>query len=164
MSMVFGEMNWSDESLDVGGNNRKEFNKDLFLRLSDGSNEVRLITQPYQYLVHKYKKNPEDKKDFGQKILCSQIHGRCPVCDTGDKPKARWLLGVIDRATNKAKILDVSYTVMQQLKTNARNPKIGDPTKYDINIVVNKSAGATGYYTVQTYQKEPLSVAERGSF
>ena len=37
----------------------------------------------------------------------------------------------------------------------------GDPTKYDINIEVDKNGGATGYYTVQGYPKSPLSAADQ---
>lgn len=163
MTTVFGEVNW-DDSLDTGGGgDKKQLNKDLFLRLGEGDNELRLITQPHQYLVHKYKKDPSNNKDYGQKILCSKIHGSCAVCDLDDKAKPRWLFGVIDRVTNKTKILDVGSAVMQQLKKIVRNPKFGDPTKYDINIVVDKNGGPSGYYTVQAYSKEPLSAEDQKS-
>lgn len=161
MTTTFGEMNWNDKSLDSTTGGNRETNKDLFLRLVEGNNELRLITAPFQYLVHKYKKDPTDKKDYGQKVLCSSIHGSCAVCATGDQAKLRWLFGVIDRKTGQPKILDVGGLVMEQLKENARNPKIGEPTKYDINIFVNKKGGPAGYYKVQTYQREPLSAEDQ---
>jgi hypothetical protein len=157
---TFGEVNWTD---DVFANEGKKTvnSKDLFLRLNEGTNEVRLLTQPFQYFVHKYKK--EGDPGFGQKVHCSAIHGSCPLCALGDKAKPRWLLGVISRhgGNNTYKILDISFAVFSQIRKLAKNPKIGDPTKYDINIEVDKNGGATGYYAVQNLDKEPLSAADQ---
>lgn len=156
---TFGEVSWSDDN--VGGNDKKNA-KDLFLRLEEGSNELRLVTQPYQYLVHKIKKDPEDKKDFGQKVMCSAVHGSCPACAEGDKAKQRWLLGVISRKTGTYKVLDISFAVFSQIRKLARNTqRWGDPTKYDVDIVVDKNGGATGYYSVQPISKEPLSASDQ---
>jgi hypothetical protein len=160
MTVIYGEVDWSDDSLDFGAD-RNSLNKDLFMRLSDGDNELRLITSPFQYLVHKYKKDPNNPKDYGKKIMCSSPEGRCPLCELGDKQKQRWFFGVIDRKTNTTKILDVGPGVMQHLKKLARNPKFGDPTKYDINIVVDEKGGPANYYTVQAYPKEPLSAEDQ---
>lgn len=154
---TFGEISWED---DVPGD-KKENTKDLFLRLSEGSNEVRLITRPFQYLVHKYKKDANNPKDFGTKINCSAIHGNCPLCNQGNAAKPRWLLGVIERKTGSYKILDVGYAVFQQIRKLAKNQKWGDPTKYDVDILVDPHGGATGYYTVQPLSKEPLSAQDQ---
>jgi hypothetical protein len=155
---TFGEVSWSD---DVFSGDKKTVNsKDLFLRLDEGSNEMRLVTQPFQYLVHKYKK--EGDPGFGQKVQCSAIHGSCPLCATGDKAKPRWLLGVISRKTQSYKILDISFAVFGQIRKYAKNlNRWGDPTKYDIDITVDKNGGATGYYSVQAIPKEPLSAADQ---
>lgn len=156
---TFGEVSWSD---DVFGGDKKNTNsKDLFLRLDEGPNEMRLVTQPFQYLVHKYKKDETNAKDFGQKVQCSAIHGSCPLCANGDKAKPRWLLGVISRKTNSYKILDISFAVFSQIRKYAKNTRFGDPTKYDINVEVDKNGGATGYYSVQALPKEPLSAADQ---
>ncbi len=156
---TFGEVSWSDDVF--GGEAKKNVNnKDLFLRLEEGTNELRLVTQPFQYLVHKYKK--EGDTGFGQKVSCSAIHGNCPLCEVGDKAKPRWLLGVISRKSGTYKILDVSFAVFSQIRKLARNTqRWGDPTKYDIDIVVDKNGGATGYYSVQPVSKEPLSAADQ---
>lgn len=158
---TFGEISWNDDVF-AGSEGKKVNAKDLFLRLEEGSNELRLITQPFQYLVHKVKKDPNNPKDFGQKVSCSAIHGSCPLCDMGDKAKARWLLGVISRKTGTYKILDVSYAVFSQIRKLARNvQRWGDPTKYDIDIIVDKAGGPTGYYSVQPISKEPLSASDQ---
>lgn len=156
---TFGEISWNDD--DFSGD-KKSNNKDLFLRLDEGTNEMRLVTQPFQYLVHKYKKEPNNPKDYGQKVYCSSIHGSCAVCFMGDKAKTRWLLGVISRKTGTYKILDVSYAVFSQIRKLARNTqRWGDPSKYDIDIVVDKNGGPTGYYSVQPISKEPLSASDQ---
>lgn len=157
---TFGEVSWNDNLDGFDGNNKKTNSKDLFLKLDEGDNEVRLITQPFQYLVHKYKKDDSDK--FGQKVYCSAVHGSCPLCAMGDKAKPRWLLGVISRKTGTYKILDVSYMVFSAIRKLARNVnRWGDPTKYDLNIIVDKNGGATGYYSVQPLPKEPLSAEDQ---
>lgn len=157
---TFGEVSYNDDVF--SGNEKKNANnKDLFLRLTEGPNEVRLLTNPHQYLVHKYKKDANNPRDFGQKIGCSAMHGSCPLCELGDKAKPRWFYGVIDRKTGTYKVLDVSYQVFSQIRKLARNQKWGDPTKYDINIEVDKNGGATGYYSVQPLSKEPLSADDQ---
>lgn len=156
---TFGEVSWNDDI--YGGSDKKNTNsKDLFLRLEEGSNEMRIVTQPFQYLVHKYKK--EGDTGFGQKVSCSAIHGSCPLCAMGDKAKPRWLLGVISRKTGTYKILDISFAVFGQIRKYAKNTaRWGDPTKYDIDVVVDKNGGATGYYSVQALPKEPLTAADQ---
>jgi hypothetical protein len=160
-TQIFGAVDWNSDAFAGSGSNQKN-SKDLFLRLDDGDNEIRLITQPYQYLVHKFRKNADDPKDFGQKVSCSAINGSCPLCDAGDKAKPRWLLGVISRKTNTYKILDISFAVFSQIRKYAKNTaRFGDPTKYDMNIAVDRNGGATGYYSVQALNKEPLSAADQ---
>ena len=163
---TFGEISWDEVASNSNGN---KSGKDSWLRLKDGDNEIRLLTKPYQMQIHKIKKDVTDAKDYGQKVNCSKFHGSCPACDLaetrnnpGDKCKSRWLFGVIDRSTGTSKILDVSYGVMVSLKKYASNTKSwGDPTKYDINIVVDKKAPPTSYYSVQALPKEPLSAADQ---
>lgn len=156
---TFGEVDYNDDVF--GGDGKKQVNnKDLFLRLDEGSNELRLVTAPYQYLVHKYKK--EGDPGFGQKVSCSQIHGSCQLCDAGDKAKPRWFYGVISRKSGTYKVLDISFAVFSQIRKLARNTaRWGDPTKYDIDIVVDKGGGATGYYSVQPISKEALSAGDQ---
>lgn len=164
---IFGEINWNDDVFADENGKKQTNNKDIWLRLEEGVNEIRIITQPFQYLVHKYKK--EGDSGFGQKVGCSAIHGSCQLCDlaasTKDatlKAKPRWLLGVISRKSGMYKILDVGWSVFNGIRKLAKNTsRFGDPTKYDINIEVDKNGGATGYYTVQGYGREPLSADDQ---
>lgn len=158
---TFGEISWNDDLGFSGGGEKKSAGKDSWLRLEEGSNVVRLLTQPHQYLVHKGIKKDGDK-GFGQKVYCSAIHGDCPLCKLGLKASPRWLLGVLDRKSNSYKILDISYQVFSQIRKLARKTEVwGDPTKYDIDIVVDKDGGAAGYYSVQPIPHKPLSAEDQ---
>jgi len=156
---TFGEVSWDDDSF--SGGEKKSNNKDTFIRLEDGSNVIRLITRPHQYLVHKGIKRENDK-GYGQKVSCSIANGSCSLCEQGLKPSQRWLLGVIDRKTSSYKILDISWQVFSQIKKLAKNSEVwGDPLKYDIDIVVDRNGGPTGYYSVQPRPHKPLSAADQ---
>lgn len=161
MATTYGEVSWNDDGFGDGNKNAK--NKDIWLRLDEGSNELRLVTQPFQYLVHRYKKDEADK--FGQKVPCSAVHGSCPLCVHPDKEIAkvrrRWLLGVISRKTATYKVLDISWAVFSEIKNLNQKIHWGDPAKYDIDITVNKNGGPMDYYKVVPLSKEPLSAADQ---
>ena len=92
------------------------------------------------------------------------ICGTFVACDLNpkDKPKARWLYGVINRNGNVFKVLDIGWSVFSDIKKLAKNvQRWGDPTKYDINIIVDPDGGPTSYYSVQPLPKEPLSAADQ---
>lgn len=152
-----GLTSWDD--IELGGNkvNFKK-QKDLYLRLDNGSNVVRIVTRPHQYLQHNFKE--EGDTGYGDKIMCSSFHKSCPLCEKGDKPKQRWLVGVIDRKTQSYKILDMSVTVLKNIQDLSRDEDYGDPSRYDIDIKVDKNGGATGYYTVIPKPPKPLSQAD----
>lgn len=158
--MVTGAVEWNS----VGNENKgKKFEntKDLWLRLNDGENRIRIVTVPFQYLVHTYKK--EGDKGFGQKVYCSAPNGSCPLCEKGDpalKSKRRWLVGCIERKTGTFKILDMGWTIFDHIKQLSSDPDWGSPTLYDLKIFVDRNGGATGYYKVLAQIPKPLSVAD----
>ena len=160
MSDKFGLVSW-DENVETGNQNRK---RDDYMRLQSGSNRLRLVTKPFQYWVHKWKE--EGMQGFGEKVYCSKFHGSCPCCDAEDndsgrtKPKRRWFTGVIDRKTGTYKILDMGVAIYQKVQGYSRDEDWGDPSQYDVDIVVNKQGGATGYYNVIAKPKTPLSDAD----
>ena len=156
MSNKNGAINWTD-SMETGREQKNS--KDLFLRLEKGSNVVRLLTVPHQYHQHKYL--IDGGRKYGYRINCSRTEtASCPVCDKADKAKRRWLVGVIDRKTNAYKVLDISYSVFKSIKTLAVQEDWGDPSKYDIDIVVDPNGGANGYYTVVPKPPKPLSAGD----
>lgn len=154
----FGTSTWDEETGGKrgaqGANGDKK--RDAFMRLNDGNNLVRVVTKPHLYLSHKYKE--EGDPGFGDKIMCSApLHKSCVLCDRKDRAKKRWFVGVIDRKTSQYKILDISVLVYDQLKTLNRSEKWGDPSRYDIDIVVNKTAAPANYYSVVPDPPTPLS-------
>lgn len=159
MSKVqFGVTSW--ESTEVNSKpNANQSNKDLFMRLESGSNVLRIITKPHEYLVHRYKVSESDP-GFGERILSSAFHGSDPLIEMGHKPKRRWLVGVIDRKTQSYKILDMSSMVFKGVQELVRDEDWGDPSQYDVDIKVNKSAGVTGYYAVIPKSKKPLTPSD----
>lgn len=156
MSQIkYGLTSWDEVELKANNFQRK---KDQYMRLESGNNLLRIVTRPHQYMVHNYKE--EGDSGFGDRILCSRYHGACPVCEKDDKPKRRWLLGVIERKTQTSKILDISVAVFKAIQELSRDEDYGDPVKYDIDVKVDKQGGATGYYTVIPKPPKPLSAAD----
>lgn len=156
----YGISTW-DEKVGPGKKQDQNLPKQEWMRLVDGTHTIRVVTEPYQYLSHKYKE--EGDSGFGEKIRCSGP-GRddkfCPVCALESKAKRRWLVGVIDRSNNTYKVLDFSVAVYTALKNFKNNRKYGLPTKYDIDINVDSQAGAMGFYTVMASPPEPMSEAD----
>jgi len=153
---TFGEVSWDQE---LPQKKPAKNQKDVWLKLKEGRNELRIVTGSYQYIVHKYKGTQDA---FEKKIKCSMPNGSCKLCEMGNKPKIRWYFGAISRKTGKYGILDVSSSIYQQLNKLAKHPKWGSPTQYDVSIEVDPNGGATGYYTVQPDGgKEPLSAEDQ---
>lgn len=172
----YGLQEWGE--VDLSFNTPKQYSKqeNVFLKLKDGDNKVRLLTKPSQFWQHKYK--PPGDKGFGYRVSCSKAGnagGSCPLCDIVAKemrdkvdPKnrmvtkaqKRWLVGVIDRDSASYKILDISKTVFQAVQDLFNDSDWGDPIQYDINIKVNKNGGPTGYYGVTPKNAKPLSEAD----
>jgi hypothetical protein len=148
-----GEISWSETGSSFSD---KTSGKDRFLRLTPGSNKMRMVTLPHQYYQHKYM--PEGGNKFGYKIYCAGKD--CPLCLKGDKAKRRWFVGVIDRKTDQYKILDMGYSIMKDIKTQSDDVDWGPPDQYDIDIVVDPKAGSIGYYTVVAKPKTPMSATD----
>lgn len=155
-SQKHGEIDWNDDALKVSDGKGK--GKDQFLKLKNGSNLVRVLTLPHQYYQHKYK--IEGDKGYGYRINCSAKHGFCPVCAKGDKPKKRYLFGVIDRTTNAYKIMDVSWAVLSGIQTYAQDEDWGPTEQYDFDIIVNPQGGPMGWYKAVAKPKRPMSAQD----
>jgi hypothetical protein len=164
--MKYGLVSYDDvEFAPPGKSNNSGGNqgKDAWMRFNQGENEVRLLTDPFQYTMHRYK--AQNDKGLGERVLCSIHHGSCPLCDMRDTetgkqlnpPKERWYVYVIDRRTGKECILDMAPSIFRQLKKLNKNPKVGDPKNLEINIEVDKNGPPTDYYNVQNLGPAPLS-------
>ena len=150
----YGAQDWKEPVQDP----TKQQGKD-FLRLKPGSNILRLLTLPHLYNQHRWE--PEGGRKYGYRINCSrsETEGNCPLCDTANKAKKRWYVGVIDRDSGTYKILDIGYSVFKSIQTLAKG-QWGSPENYDVDIVVDPQGGATGYYYVSPMPPKPLSAAD----
>lgn len=167
MSNKHGEVSYDDDLNFGNGNNNKdkEDTKDLWLRLENGSNKIRILTSPYQYATHKGVKS-KGEDGFGKKISCSMEHGACALCAQGHPVSTRWLYGVLERKTGKTKVLDVPYGVFSKVRGYAKSDTWGSPLLFDLDIVVDKSSikrgrASTDYYNVQPIPPKALTPAEQ---
>lgn len=154
---AFGSVSW--ESVDTSnGFKPRENTKDLYMRLEQGPNVVRVLTKPHQYSCHQWKVNPADP-GFGNRVNSSKFHGYDILEEKyNSKIKTRWMLYVIDRKTQSVKLLDISRAVFDGIKTLVNDTEDwGDPTQYDITITVDKNAPPASYYKVNPKTKKPLS-------
>lgn len=152
----FGETTWTETT----GGGAQTSGRDSFLRLNPGSNIVRLVTAPHAYYQHKFELT--GGKKWGYRLNCSDPdHNKnCVVCQSGNKAKRRWFIGVIERKTGLYKILDIGYAVFQGIKKYAQDDDWGDPSHYDIDIVVDPKAGPMNFYSVVCKPKKPLSATD----
>lgn len=138
----YGQLDsWDDVSCDSQSD---------FMKLEEGENCVRVLTTPFQFIVHWVK----DATGVNRKIRCAVE--RCPLCKKGDKPQQRWYVGVIERRSGQAKILEISQQIMKGIKNYVHNPKWGDCKNYDLNIKRGPK-NSQPLYSVMVEPKEPLS-------
>lgn len=159
MTVKYGEVDWGDS---FSGKSSKENGKDVFLRLKNGTNTIRLVTKPFQYLVHKSVKKQGDG-GYGQKVNCpmSKDNDVCPLCAAGHPVSVRYFVGVIDRATNSYKLLDIGPSVFYEIKKYNDNIRWGDPMKYDLDLTKNDKADPQHYYSVAPVPHSPLSATDQ---
>lgn len=168
MKKQYGLVTW--DNLDLGKPKAKKQPRaaaGTFINLQEGRNDLRIVTDPYVYTLHRYK--PDGVKGMGEKVLCSYpAHGSCPLCDVkieeGENkgkwkypPQQRAYVGVIDRRTNSYKVFDMSSSILRELKGWNENERIGSPKNYDINIEKNPNNPPAQFYRVERYEREPLT-------
>lgn len=157
----YGEQNWTDTTFE---NSDRKSGKDTFLRLNPGSNRIRLLTLPYLYMQHRWM--PEGGKKYGYRVNCSGAHGSCPLCERGEKAKKRWFVGVIDRETDRSMVLDIGPGIYNGILGLVKDVDWGDPSTYDIDIVVNPNGSVSDYYKTIPKPKKVVAsdLAKQESF
>ena len=160
----FGLTNYSEAAQTGGGGRRQatpisDDEKFAFLRLKDGENYLRIITDPYKFYMVRFKVRA-DEKGWGKKIRCSAPVEDDPAVKAGAKEKERWLVGVIDRADGEVKIWDYHVLVYNKLKSLNDNKKWGDVQQYDLCVTFDKNKAVADQIGVVPDPKEPLSEAD----
>ncbi len=153
--LKYGEVDWNSGDAGSGGK------KAEFMKLTEGSNVVRIMANPIQYYVHwlelpdgsrKKLNSPVDSPDLVRKLE-----------DAGFGKKASWLVKVLDRKDDTFKILEIGSQIYNGVKALFNNPKWGKVTQYDVTI--NKGPkGAQPLYTVTPDPKEPLDKSLQDKF
>jgi len=122
----------------------------LFLNLKDDL-RVRVIGAPEFFERHWVRSRIG--KDVA--IRCpGAIH--CPVCAMGDKPRLRAILPVLDRKTNKARLLDVPQIIIGYLKA-LKDGEWGDLSQYDVLIQRIQVGKKTDYQVTPQPARTPLT-------
>jgi hypothetical protein len=174
---TLGVKSWSE--MNFGNGQQKESAKTEFLRLEQGSNVVKIVTDPYEFLIHRYK-SPLSTQSYGDKLMsCFPAGTRSfelgvdpffdkKVSEAKDdkekkaaRPQSRWYIGVIEKKTMTFKLMEASYSLVKAIVQIAKDEDYGDPKRYYLDIKVDRNGGATGYYTVVPKPPMPLSLEEQ---
>lgn len=143
----YGQVNWDESNASVGND---------FMNLEQGDNNVRVFTNPYQFIVHWVK----DSSGVNRKIKCAIED--CPLCKKGVKAQYRWYLGVLDRGSdNQPKILEISSQVLIAIKNYISDKRWGDVKMYDVNIKRNPKGSQPLYAVLPDPNKGPLAAEEK---
>ncbi len=131
-------------------NEAKPNNLSEYMRLAQGDNRVRIFTLPYQFHVCWIK----DATGASRKLRSALKD--CPLIKRGEKVQTRWLLGVINRDSKSAEILEIGSQILNGLKQLINEPGYGDPRGYDVNIKRGKKGDNPLYYVIAA-PPSPLS-------
>jgi len=107
----------------------------LFVKLTQGENRVRLVTEPYVY-----------KKSFKE----------------GDPAKERYAWVVIDRSDGELRYLNAGPSIMKAIVALANDGDYGDPKGYDIKINREGEGLDTSYHVIPG-PKLTLNAQERAT-
>jgi hypothetical protein len=151
--LQYGEVEW--DSVQVGRGDGQGGSD--FLALKEGSNKIRIISNPTQFYVHWVVDSTNSKR----KVNCAVEE--CPVCFRGqetDRAQVRWMVKALDRVENKIKLLELGPQLFKAIKQYYNEPEWGDVRGYDLNIKRGPK-GSNPLYTVLPGNKSPLQAAEK---
>jgi hypothetical protein len=168
-----GLTSWNEKNQTGPREPREELPRIPFLRLSDGNNVVRCITDPYAYFHIKYK-GPNSRGKFGDRVNtawptfedCPAYLNREALTGSKGNPKKRYFVPVIDRSDQSVKIFDMSLLVYEQLEGIVEDIKDAtkeehNPTQFDVNVRYNSNSPTpSGYYNVMARPVTSLSEAD----
>ena len=148
--LTFGEVDWNNGDAGNTGGDRPEV---PFLRLSQGKNKVRIMSNPLQTYIHWVENTEGKRRPFGSPIedpaLVQQLE------DAGFARKRSWYLKVLDRMDGEFKVLQIGPQIYNGIKGLYNDEDWGPVTKYDITI--NRGPkGSQPLYSVLPSNKNPL--------
>ena len=142
METKVGQVDWNEK---IEDNN-------IFMRLKQGENKVRILTNPYQFWVHWL-------KESNKRIKCALED--CPLCKQGNNATRRWYTVVFSRELNQPKLLEISKSIFTGIQEYLHNSEWGDVRRYDITIKKNPNPpNPNKYYTIMPSPKAKLTEEE----
>ena len=123
------------------------------MKLVDGENKIRIVTPTYYFRKH----NSQEGGKF-KSVIC--IGENCPLCAEGDRAKSRYAWVIIDRKDGQAKILEVGWSVYEQMLSLAKDEEYGDLNTYDLKIKKSGEGLGTSYAVVASPKKTDITKAE----
>ena len=140
--IVFGEIDWNAADVSAG---QKE-QKNIYMRLKEGENVVRVMGNPIQYYVHWVQAADNSKKKLNSPVENPSLVAKLE--DAGFRRQSKWLIKVLDREDNEFKVMEVGTQIFNGIKA-----------LYNVSIVRGPK-GSQPLYNVTPNPKEKLD----GSF
>jgi hypothetical protein len=151
--MFFGEVEWNSADSSSG--------KSDFMRLEEGENTVRIMSNPIQFYIHWCNGPDGSKRKFNSPVDDSAMVRRLE--DSGFKRSARWLVKVLDRRDNTFKALEIGPQVFNGIKSLYSNKRWGKVTGYDITIT-RAPKGTQPLYSVTPNPHEAIPSELKSKF
>jgi len=128
-----------------------------WMKLKDGSNKVRIVSDFVDYGVHSVRNKGKYKS-----VVCIGKENGCYYCANGQPVKVQFLGWVIDRADNQVKLLRIGWTIASQIKKLQESEEYGfqDLPPYDIDIVKSGEGLDTDYNVIPSRKDTPLTPEE----
>ena len=126
-NIVFGEIDWND-----GDIKNPQSAKTEYMRLTQGSNKIRVMGNPIQFYVHWVVTNDGGKRKVVSPISSPELVRRLE--DSGFKRQPKWLIKVLDRSDDGFKLLEVGSQIYNGIRALYNDSSWGKVTSYDITI------------------------------
>ncbi len=128
-----------------------------WMKLKDGSNKVRIVSDFADYGIHSIKDNGKYRSE-----VCIGKDNGCYYCSQGLPVKVQFLGWVIDRADNQVKLLRIGWVIASQIKAYQESEEYGfkDLPPYDIDIVRSGEGLETDYNVIPARKDTPLTPEE----
>jgi len=163
----YGLTTW-DESINIPSQNKNSGKRIPFIKMKEGDNIVRIITEPYA--CYKVKVVGSNSPKFGSRIKIAYPNvseEKDPALKHGLRKIRRYYVGLIYKGTEdspeeKLGLLEMGQGgLFKQLRTFKQNKKYPDSLRdFDINIVRDSNAGGSGYYTALPEPPFPNPLSE----
>ena len=108
-NIVFGEIDWND-----GDVKNPQAAKTEYMRLTQGSNKVRVMGNPVQFYVHWVQTQDGSKRKIVSPISSPDLVRRLE--DSGFKRQPKWLIKVLDRSDDGFKLLEVGSQIYNGIR------------------------------------------------